>query len=199
MTFAVFINKITVELWILILSQHLFISYLFMFLSSHQSNVQTAGADKIRQDSLVLTVSAMPTELGQVVDRKFWNCFVQSGNAVSTTKTFSIRHQFCSHHRQDKTVLSCQCVLEVKLIYVCLVINNTDSFKVSKTWHISYSHRTLNRVVIISPPCAVPWTIVSMSSGLSLLIQVSWVRQVLFVHTRSKALDLRSMGRAFSF
>jgi len=47
-----------------------------------------------------------------VGDRKFRKCVVQSGIAVRTTENsldLLTCRQFCSHHRQDKTVLSCPC------------------------------------------------------------------------------------------
>ena len=47
-------------------------------------------------------------QVDTVGDRKFRTVFVQSRNAVRTIlKTVLTCHQFCSHHRQDKTRHSC--------------------------------------------------------------------------------------------
>ena len=113
-----------------------------------------------RQDCLVLSESAVWTELTTsrdcVGDRKFWNCFVQSRNAVRTTEKVSTCRQFCSHrrHGQDKTVLSCP-VGGVNRIVDKSRLSVTESFEtvlssIEMRWGLYWKSFDLSQILFTS-------------------------------------------------
>jgi len=83
-------------------------THVIMSVNIHCASLVLMPSSHRRQNSLVLSCRRCEQNWRQVKtvgDRKFRNCFVQSRNAVRTTENSLESSQFCSHRREDESLV----------------------------------------------------------------------------------------------